>query len=177
VSLVVLYGPPAAGKDTITGELLQLDQRYALYRPLRSGRESPRYRLLSDASRPTPAGVLHTLHRYGREYVFDQAGVDELLAQGHVPVLHLGQLDAVRAVEAGYPDVMTVLVWCDRDEAARRVAARGDVDADARLAAWDETAADLAAHDHYRFTMRLDTGDQAAGESARLIHAALPRVS
>ena len=161
MSLVVLYGPPAAGKDTITGELLQLDQRYALYRPLRDGAESPRYRLLTDASRPAPANVLHSWHRYGREYVFDRADVDELLAEGRVPVLHLGQLEAVLAVEAAYPDVTTVLVRCDRDEAARRIAARGDVDADERLAAWDATAADLAEHAGYRFTLRIDTGDQA----------------
>ena len=33
---VILYGPPAAGKDTITGELLALDPRYRQFSRLKA---------------------------------------------------------------------------------------------------------------------------------------------
>lgn len=34
---VILYGPPGAGKDTVTAELVQQDPSYALFERLKAG--------------------------------------------------------------------------------------------------------------------------------------------
>lgn len=58
-----------------------------------------------------------------------------------IPVLHLGQVEAVKAVTSTLPatQCVTVWLWCPRDVAVGRIAARGTGDTAARLRAWDET--------------------------------------
>ncbi len=57
-----------------------------------------------------------------------------------IPVVHLGQVEAVKAVTGALSTRwVTVWLWCPRDVAAGRIAARGTGDAMARLRAWDET--------------------------------------
>lgn len=170
---VILYGPPASGKDTITAELVRLDPRYRLYRRLKvgSGRTAG-YRMATegqvDALRRA-GEVIWENRRYGATYVVDRSALVDLLAAGLVPIVHLGQAPAVQALTTAVPSAswLRVHLWCPRDVAAARIAQRGTGDTAARLHAWDETeplaGADLA----------LNTAELLPHEAAATVHARL----
>lgn len=141
---VILYGPPASGKDTVTAALTALDGSYTLFQRLKAGGGR------TQGYRPTTAPEIDQLRatgqvvwenrRYEATYVVDRAGLTAALAS-HTPVLHLGQVDAVKAVAAAMPaaDWTVVQLWCPRREAERRMILRDTGDTDTRLTAWDET--------------------------------------
>ncbi|MGH3719651.1 MAG: kinase [Pseudonocardiaceae bacterium] len=143
---VILYGPPAAGKNTVTEALTRLDDSYRLYQPLKvGGGRTVGYRMttLSHVDELRNAGsVVWETHRYGALYVVDRASLADML-EVCIPVLHLGQIGAVKAVTAALPPAtqyVTVWLWCPRDVALRRITERDTGDTTARLLAWDETA-------------------------------------
>lgn len=139
---VVLYGPPASGKDTVTRELVALDSRFQLFRRLKSGAgRTEGYRLVDAARmRSVSDDLVWTNERYGAVYAVDRAGLAEAFSAG-VPVVHLGQPEAVRAVCHAVDGVrwLVVALWCDRVTADERLRGRGSVDVAERLAAWDQT--------------------------------------
>lgn len=140
---VILYGPPAAGKDTITEVLTKLDDSYRLYQRLKVGPgRTAGYRMTTsshvDALRSADAIVWET-RRYDALYVVDRGSLADML-EVCIPVLHLGQVEAVKAVtNALEAQWVTAWLWCPRDVAVRRITKRGTGDAAARLRAWDET--------------------------------------
>jgi guanylate kinase len=143
---MILYGPPAAGKDTVTEALTQLDESYRLYRRLKVGAgRTVGYRMttLSHVNALRSAGsVVWETRRYDALYVVDRASLTDML-EVCIPVLHVGQIGAVKTVTATLPPVtqwVTVWLWCPRDIAAARITDRGTGDTAARLRAWDETA-------------------------------------
>ncbi|MGK5522443.1 kinase [Micromonospora sp. URMC 107] len=161
---VIFYGPPAAGKDTVTGALCQLDQRYTQFQRLKAGSgRTAGYRMTSEEhlQELRVAGeVIWENHRYGATYVVDRPQLLALL-DGRVPVVHLGQPEAIEAVKSAVPAArwLVVYLWCPRPVAATRITARGTGDTEARLRAWDETEpidADLT----------LNTGALSATEAA-----------
>ncbi len=170
---VILYGPPASGKDTITAELARLDSRYALFRRMKIGGDSTNgYRLAGqDALAQLHANgqVLYQNERYDSTYVVDRPHLSEMLAAGQAPVVHLGQIAGIRAVTAFPAHWVTVLLWCSRETTARRAYARGSTDINARLAAWDETFADLEQADASDFLVSIDTDTISPEEAARMI--------
>lgn len=172
MAVLVLYGPPTAGKDTITRALHDLDHRYELFRSLRSGPPSPRYRLLADNA-GGGVNVLHQHERYGRHYVVDRQGIDALIGAGKVPVIHVGQVAGVEALCRAFPSSVAALIWCSLPECRRRLADRGDRDAAARLTAWRETADDLAASPGHRFALIVDTETVAPAAAAKLLLGAM----
>jgi guanylate kinase len=170
---VVLYGPPASGKDTVTVALTQLSPRYAQFARLKVGAgKSAGYRMgTAEQLRELEAtgGVVYANSRYGNMYVIDAPGLDDAFAAG-VPVVHLGQVDGIQALVDGYPaDWSVVLLWCPREVTAERSADRGDSDTAARLAAWDETREDLDAHPSMVWDLTVDTTASAPEDAARLI--------
>ncbi|MEU2681304.1 guanylate kinase [Streptomyces sp. NPDC007107] len=170
---VILYGPPASGKDTITTALTKLSPRYGQFARLKVGSgKSASYRMGT-------AGQLHALEaagdvvyanrRYGNTYVIDAPGLDAAFAAG-VPVVHLGQVDGIRALVDGYPaNWSVVLLWCPREVTEQRSAGRGDSDTAARLAAWDATREDLDTHPGMVWDLTVDTTASAPQGAARLI--------
>src|SRR5262245_38489753 len=84
----------------------------------------------------------------------------------HRPVVHLGQAAAVDAVRAATPGArwVVVSVWCDRDEALRRIEARATGDTAARLQAWSETE-QLTAPD-----LTIDTAATNPRDAAQAVH-------
>jgi guanylate kinase len=172
---VTIYGPPASGKDAVTAELLKLDRRYVAYQRLKVGGGRTRgYRLVTaEQFRQLEAAgeILYSNSRYGNVYGVDRASLASVAEADGVPVLHLGQVDALTAVEAFPAAWVRVLLWCPRAVTAQRSAARLDADSDARLVAWDETQRDLAQHPHAAFDLAIRTDRVAPPEAARSIHA------
>lgn len=170
---MILYGPPASGKDTITAELARLDPRYVLFRRLKiGGGNTNGYRLAGQddlAQLHAEGHVLYQNERYNSTYVVDRPQLSEMLTAGRVPVVHLGQIAGVRAVAAFPARWVTVLLWCSRETTARRARARGSTDIDARLAAWDETFADFKQAGASDFLASIDTDTISSEEAARMI--------
>ena len=178
---VILYGPPAAGKDTVTQALRDLDPGYRLFSRLKVGSgKSTGYRMgtAEQLSELAAAGdVVYRNTRYGNTYVIDRPGLNEAFSAG-VPVVHLGQVEGIHALVKSYPAAWAVvLLWCPREETAVRSAIRGDADTEARLAAWDATRADIEAHPGQVWDLSADTAEVAPPEAARLIDAHLSGLS
>ncbi|MFE2943382.1 guanylate kinase [Streptomyces sp. NPDC059255] len=170
---VILYGPPAAGKDTVTSALAALNPKYVQFARLKLGTgKSAGYRMgtAEDLNELEAAGhVVYANSRYGNTYVIDAPGLDAAFAE-EVPVVHLGQVDGVQRLVGGYPaDWSVVLLWCPREVTEQRSAGRGDSDIGARLAAWDATFEDLDAHSGMVWDLTVDTTASAPQDAARLI--------
>ncbi|MEU3602259.1 guanylate kinase [Streptomyces sp. NPDC006798] len=170
---VILYGPPASGKDTVTAALSDLDPTYAQFARLKVGSgKSDGYRMGTPEQLDeleVAGAIVYANRRYGNTYVIDAPGLDAAFAAG-VPVVHLGQVDGVRALVDGYPaDWAAVLLWCPREVTEERSEGRGDTDTAARLAAWGATREDLDAHPGMVWDLTVDTTAASPKEAARLI--------
>ncbi|MFD4786247.1 guanylate kinase [Streptomyces sp. NPDC058459] len=175
---ILLYGPPASGKDTVTAALTAVDVRIRQFRRLKvgSGRtEGYRLGTAEELRELEAAGeVLYRNERYGNVYLVDRPGLDAVLDKGYIPVVHLGQVAGVLAVRDAYPARwLTVRLDCPRDVTAARSVARGDRDTEARLRAWDATAADLEGHDPKLWDVHLPTDRYGPAEAAERVRAAL----
>ncbi|MFH0243150.1 guanylate kinase [Streptomyces sp. HK10] len=171
---ILLYGPPAAGKDTVTAALTELDARYVPFTRLKIGSGKTRgYRMgtpeqLTDLE--ARGDVIYRNDRYGNIYVVDRPGLDQAMEGGRTPVVHLGQMVGMERVTALFPaHWVRVLLWCSKETTARRSSQRGDTDTAARLAAWDATRTDLAAHPRARWDLRVDTDTTAPREAVQRI--------
>ncbi|MDQ0939613.1 guanylate kinase [Streptomyces sp. V1I1] len=179
MSAVVLYGPPASGKDTVTAALRALDPRFQLVTKLKQGTgRSAGYRFVSteelDALRRQGRIVVET-RRYGNVYAVDQHSLTEPQAHGLVPVTHIGNVADMRTLlTKTQTPWLRVLLWVPREVCEARSRQRGDTDTAKRLTAWDETAQDLLGSDlQGLFDLVVRTDEADAGQTAKLIAAAL----
>lgn len=167
---IILYGPPASGKDTIDAALRDLRGEYIHFQRLKlgSGRTTG-YRLATEEQLHdlrTRGIVLWENDRYGATYVVDAPGLEEALQTG-VPILHLGQAVGVDEVTRRTHDVNWIVVelWCPRKVAAARLATRDAADVGERLEAWDATVRLDRAH------VRIDTSSIQPAAAAERIDA------
>lgn len=170
---VILYGPPAAGKDTVTRELAALAPRYRQFARLKVGAgKTAGYRMGTPEqlhALEAAGDVVYANSRYGNTYVIDRPGLHAAFATG-VPVVHLGQVDGIRALVDGYPAAwIRVLLWCPKDVTERRSQCRGDADTAERLAAWEATRQDVDAHPPMDWDLRVETAQTSPAAAARLI--------
>jgi guanylate kinase len=175
MSIVILYGPPGSGKDTVSRKLSELNANFKLFRPLRSGSLSDRYRHLPTPSSVTEDECLAVSERYGRLYVFDRPELERMLDDRQSPILHVGDLAALKQLLTARPDALPVLLNCSREETERRSVGRGDTDVAARLSAWDRVADELKSDVFDEFALVFDTEmtmpSMAAHHIARLAAA------
>ena len=169
---IILYGPPASGKDTITHALQELDPRYVLFPRLKVGPgKASGYRVTTEADLAalrSIGAIVWENQRYGATYAIDRETLADHVNR-HTPVVHLGQVEAIDLICAATPDVqwLVIALWCPRDIAAGRLAARDPVDVDRRLRAWDETV-------RIEGAIEINTAETSAQDAASLInHLAL----
>jgi guanylate kinase len=179
VSAIVLYGPPASGKDTVTAALRAADPRFELVPKLKQGTgRSTGYRFVTaeelDGLRQQRRIVVET-RRYGNVYAVDRHSLTEPQARGMVPVAHIGNVADLRSLLAGVQMTwLRVLLWVPREVCEARSQQRGDTDTPKRLAAWDETAQDVLGSDlQDLFDLVVRTDQVDAGAAAKEIAASL----
>ncbi|RAY15939.1 guanylate kinase [Actinomadura craniellae] len=175
---VILYGPPAAGKDTLTAALGGVRAEYRPVVKVKVGSGNDRgYRMATArelAELRRDGRIVQQHSRYGNTYAVDRVEVEGVWAAGGIPVLHTGRLADLRTLRGGLAaPFLSVLLWCDRDTTARRSAGRGDADTGWRLSVWDETAAELARSGPGDFDLAIRTDRTAPGHAARLIDRAV----
>lgn len=173
---ILLYGPPASGKDTVTAALTALDPSYAPFTRLKIGSgRTQGYRMGTPeqlAELEARDAIIYRNDRYNSTYIVDRPGMDEAMSGDRIPVVHLGQVAGVQQVADGYPACWwRVLLWCPRDVTELRSVRRGDADTPARLAAWDATERDLDLHPAAVWDLTLHTDRVQVQEAAAQIHA------
>ncbi|MCX4801466.1 guanylate kinase [Streptomyces sp. NPDC056400] len=178
---VVLFGPPTAGKDTVSAALTGLDARYGQLTKIKvgSGRTTG-YRMADGeelaALRAAGRVVLET-RRYGNTYAIDRDDLDTMTRAGRIPLVHIGSMGHLRSFTGAVRQPwLCVLLWVPRDVCEQRSRGRGDRDTGDRLAAWDEALADLGTvpdgEEPFDLLMRTDHTDPAgAAESIARAHA------
>ncbi|CAM5479501.1 guanylate kinase [Streptomyces avidinii] len=178
---VVLFGPPTAGKDTISAALTGLDARYGQLTKIKvgSGRTTG-YRMADGeelaALRAADRLVLET-RRYGNTYAIDRDDLDAMTGAGRIPLVHIGSVEHLRSFTGAVREPwLCVLLWVPRGVCEQRSRGRGDRDTEDRLAAWDEARADLGTvpdgEEPFDLLMRTDRTDPAgAAEIIARAHA------
>ena len=163
---VILYGPPAAGKSTITDRLHDVDPVYVLFRRLKVGSgRSAGYRMITEAHRHqlhADREVIWENEQYGNIYLIDRTALLHVLCRAAVPVIHVGQPAAIAAIVDAIPAAhwLVVDLRCSRNEAVQRLRRRPATDVLPRLRVWDTTDR-LASAD-----LRIDTGTMSAKDAA-----------
>ncbi|GAB4590361.1 hypothetical protein [Nocardia sp. IFM 10818] len=169
---VILYGPPASGKDTVTAALCRHDFRFEQYQRLKVGpgrTEGYRMGTAEELAQLAESGqILYTNRRYSAVYAIDRPEIERLLGSGRIPVVHVGQPEAINELTTALHAIRWIVVelWCPRMIAADRIEARGTGDSIERMQAWDETPR-LSAPD-----LRIDTAETAPEAAAELIATA-----
>lgn len=175
---ILLYGPPAAGKDTITAALTELDARYVPFTRLKIGSGRTKgYRMGTPeqlAELEARGDVIYRNERYGNVYVVDRPGLEQAMEGDRIPVIHLGQMAGMDEVTARFSaNWARILLWCSRETTARRSPLRGDTDTAARLAVWDATETELVARPGALWELRVDTGEMSPTVAAQRVDGAI----
>lgn len=170
---IVLYGAPATGKDTISAELIRLDDRFEHFERIKVGSgNSASYRIatMAEVEQLRLRGeIVYENERYGNVYVVDRPGLDAVFDRGHMPIVHIGQVVGAEAVVSSGGAWIGVALICDQGAAVARMRARGDTDIDDRIVVWEETLKDIAEHGLDWAREVIDTGLlSAAGTASRI---------
>jgi guanylate kinase len=175
---ILLSGPPASGKDSVTSALHRLDPRLVLFPRLKAGTgRMAGYRPISFEALDRMVSerrIIQSHERYGNRYAVDREYLYALLAEGKHPVIHVGRMHNLESFRALRPTFLSVLLWASRDVVAKRLNLRGDDLLEERLDAWEVECADIArASGGDAFDIAIDTGAASIDESADAIMRAM----
>lgn len=141
---ILLYGPPASGKDTVTRALHAADARYRLFPHLKAGPGR------TAGYQPTTAQHLDELRedgrlvweisRYGATYAIERHELYRRI-QREIPVVHVGDPRAIAPVMSAIPLSVWLVVelWAPEEVTKKRLDLRGDSDLLSRLCVYKNT--------------------------------------
>lgn len=143
--IVVLFGPPAVGKDTVTAVLTAKSARYEHFRKLKCGSGSRHgYTIITTdqlIDLRAAGRVVSEVARYGSVYVVERNHLETSLAAGRCVLIHSAEVAEARALlELG---AILVLMECSRAVAAERLRRRDPKTVDERLQVWDQVQSNL----------------------------------
>lgn len=136
--LLVLFGTPASGKDTISKEL-EILGTYEMLRKAKFGSgRSVGYRMLGQE--PDPRQVISSVSRYGNKYYVLESELQEVIERNRIPIV----------CTTSVTEVTDVRVWADKhgfnlvlvglvtsfSTFKNRSNQRGDVDTQSRADSW-----------------------------------------
>ena len=145
--IVVLYGAPTAGKDTITEVLVGRGLGFEHFVKHKVGSGSRHgYTVVSanelDALRDA-GRIVSEVRRYGSIYAVDSERLADCLERGVVPVIHSAEpAEITKLTEMG---AMLVVMECSRTTARERLSLRDLRTVDERLEVWDHVTAQIPA--------------------------------
>ncbi len=137
--VIVLFGAPTVGKDTVTAVLSSRSPRYEHFIKHKRGAGSKHgYTVVSDEELQglRDAGrILSEVDRYGATYAIERNRLENSIADGRVVLIHSAEPSEARALLA--LGAKLVLLECSRDTAARRLRQRDPNTVEDRLEVWD----------------------------------------
>ena len=166
---VMLYGAPATGKDTVTRALVdRFPDVFVHFWRLKAGPgRTAGYRMVSleHVEALPESAVLWTNHRYGATYVVDREGLSQIWSDCRIPIVHLGQPEAVDAIVGRTPEAtwLVVELYSSLTVLKDRIRVRATGDDDQRI-----TAA-LNTPRLPRADVSINTGSTQPDEAAQLI--------
>ena len=172
---LILYGPPAAGLNTVTRALGEIDSRFVRFQRLKVGAgRTAGYRLVSleQLAEIDDAGQLVYLSSHDDVlYGIDRPALLDQVADGLVPVVRLGQAAGIHALSSAELPVawLVVCLWCPREVSEQRLAQADVSFGGERLKAWDETQRDLQVADPSLFDLTLNTARLSSRTVAALV--------
>ncbi len=174
---VILYGPPGAGMNTVTAALCMQGTQYAHFRRLKvTIHPEAEYRCTTVGRLNALEGaglLLYRTSRHGAEYAIDSPELTALCSSGRIPVVRVGQVAGLFALDAYPLHWVRVLLWCPREIIAARFLRQGDSDVPGRLEAWAQTREDLVRSPAAIWTLALGTDHTSPSQAAARIHAAV----
>lgn len=143
--IVVLYGAPTAGKDTVTEVLVSRDVGFEHFIKHKVGSGSRHgYTVVSGqelAALRDEGRIVSEVARYGSIYAIDKMRIVSSLERGVTPIIHSAEpAEVTRLKKMG---AALVIMECSRGVARERLARRDPATIDERLAVWDTVAGRL----------------------------------
>lgn len=176
---ILISGPPASGKDTLTRALGCIDPAYRMANKHKDSRAGSTHHIIV-----TPAAFdamleqgafLQWHERYGRRYGLACRTVEDILAEGGFPIIHTGRLANLRMLQSVMPDAVSVLLQAPLNVLTGRLSQRhagNAVEIAARLdAAETEIAETRDCTDDFDIVFHNDGDDGDA--AARALHQAI----
>jgi guanylate kinase len=144
---IVILGPPACGKDTITHVLTRLDSAYRLFPRLKvGGGRKEGYRLTTEESLNAliqSSQIIHVLERYGNSYAIDRPHLQKMFEQNLVPIVHCSAVRDYEELRRVLRPSLGILLWCTKGTCKTRLIQRGSSDIEARLEVWERVNTDI----------------------------------
>lgn len=131
LTVILLSGTPASGKDTLTNKLTELDDRFVHFRKHKintGGKLDDTYYLISKEAFDSMAenGEFIQYHyRYDRGYGVSKEELVRLNSIGKIPIIHVGKYENIAKFrDAKLNGVMSVLLFTDKATTKKRLELR-----------------------------------------------------